>query len=51
MTLPPKIRDFRIFHGEITFSPCGEEILLCKISGRVMTLPYRNVEQKTPLIP
>ena len=44
MTLPPKISDFRIS----CFSPVGEEILLCKISGRVMTLPY-IANKKHPL--
>ena len=44
MTLPPKIADFRISRREINgFSPDGDEILQCKISGRVMTLPYSFV--------
>ena len=41
MTLPPKFAEFRISRREIIqYSPDGEVILRCKITGRVMTLPY-----------
>ena len=46
MNRPQEFAEFRIIRRKITYiSPDGEEILRCKICGRIMIRPYEMMNE------